>query len=112
MIYAPVQDKALSRELLNAPFASQVGKLILASVVVTPKLDQLLLTCLTEEEFRAASPPMGMAPEEYQGFKCVVATLRGPDKLAALMSPDAGSPIALSQAAMGCELSMSEGPPG
>ena len=50
------------------------------------------LSCLNESEFSAASASMGASPEEYQNFQCVLEEVGGPDKMAALMHPDAGLP--------------------
>ena len=70
------------------------------------------LSCLNEEEFRAAGPALGMTPEDRQGLQCLLEELGGPEGLAALMEPEAGPPIALFGAAMGCKLEMFGGPPG
>ena len=49
-----------------------------------------ILSCLSTDEFQAAGPALGMGPDDYQGFKCVLDALGGPEELAALMQPDAG----------------------
>ena len=64
------------------------------------------LSCLSEEEFTTAAPALDMNPEERDGFLCVVEELGGPEEMAALLDPDAGPPIALFQAAFGCQLQL------
>ena len=70
------------------------------------------LSCLNEEEFEAAGSTMGIAPEEYENFQCVLETVGGPEKMAALMNPDAGFPQPLFEAAFGCKVQMAGPPPG
>ena len=69
------------------------------------------LSCLSEEEFMTAAPALDMDPEERDGFLCVVEELGGPEELAALLDSSAGPPIALFQAAMGCQLQLGGGAP-
>lgn len=69
------------------------------------------LSCLSTDEFQAAGPALGMGPDDYQGFKCVLDALGGPEELAALMQPDAGPPLPLFSAAMACNLQLSGEPP-
>ncbi len=85
----------------EGPEAAMVGAMVGFFVV---------LGCLNEEEFRAAGPAIGMAPENHQGFQCLLDELGGPDKLAALLQPDAGPPVEIFRAAMGCNLELSGEP--
>lgn len=70
------------------------------------------LSCLSEEEFQAAGPALGMGPEDREGLQCVLEALGGSGELAALMAPDAGPPVALLRAAIGCNLPLFEEPAG
>jgi hypothetical protein len=65
-----------------------------------------ILSCLSTDEFQAAGPALGMGPDDYQGFKCVLDALGGPEELAALMQPDAGPPLTFFSAAMACNLQL------
>ena len=65
------------------------------------------LVCLNDEEFHAASPALGMGPEDRQGLQCLLDELGGPEGVTALLSPDAGPPIALFSAALECNLQLS-----
>ena len=76
---------------------------MMASLLVT-------FSCLNEEEFRAAGPALGMAPEDWQTLQCVQDELGGPDGLAALLQPDAGPPLELLGAVSGCDLQLGGGP--
>ena len=64
-----------------------------------------ILSCLSTDEFQAAGPALGMGPDDYQGFKCVLDALGGPEELAALMQPDAGPPLTFFSAALNLQLS-------
>ena len=64
------------------------------------------LSCLSTDEFQAASQALGMGPDDYQDFKCVLDALGGPEELAALMQPDAGPPLTFFSAAMACNLQL------
>ena len=67
------------------------------------------LSCLNEEEFQAAGPVLGMAPEDQQGLQCLLDKLE-PEGVAALMQPDSGPPLALFSAALVCNLQLSGEP--
>ena len=64
------------------------------------------LSCLSTDEFQAAGQALGMGPDDYQDFKCVLDALGGPEELAALMQPDAGPPLTFFSAAMACNLQL------
>ena len=67
------------------------------------------LSCLNEDEFAMASQTMGIAPGEYEGFQCVLEAAGGQEGLVVWLSPGAGFPTALFEAAFNCGLQM--GPP-
>lgn len=50
----------------------------------------LTLSCLNEEEWRTYVPPMIMNPDEQGRLQCVVATLGGPEELAAALQSSGG----------------------
>ena len=64
------------------------------------------LSCLSTDDFQAAGQALGMGPDDYQDFKCVLDALGGPEELAALMQPDAGPPLTFFSAAMACNLQL------
>ena len=71
----------------------------------------LTLSCLSENEWQAASPSLGMAPEDREGLQCLLDELGGPEGFAeTLGSEDENSIFALFGAAIGCGLEMESGP--
>lgn len=70
------------------------------------------LSCLSEEEFQMAAPAMGIAPGEYEGFKCVLEKVGGQDAMTALLTPAGELPVALFEAAGEFQLQMAGPPPG
>ncbi len=72
----------------------------------------LTLSCLNEEEWRIASPTLGLGPDDREGVQCVTNELGGPEGVAAALQSDAGPPTAFISAAMACNLQMMEEPPG
>ena len=70
------------------------------------------LSCLSEDEFQVAAPAMGMAPEEYENFQCVLERVGGQDALTTLLTPAAEFPVALFAAAAERQLQMAGPPPG
>ncbi len=70
------------------------------------------LSCLTEDEFQAAAPAMGMAPEEYDNFQCALEKVGGQDTMTTLLTPAAEFPTALLEAALECQVQLSGPPPG
>ena len=72
----------------------------------------LTLSCLNEEEWRIASPRLGLGPDDRESLQCVTSQLGGPEGLAAAMQPrDGGPPTAYINAAAECGL-QTAGPPG
>ena len=72
----------------------------------------LTLSCLTEEEWQAVGPSLGMGPDDRDGLQCVLTELGGPEGLAAALQPGAGPPTAFFGAAAACNLQMVQGEPG
>ena len=70
------------------------------------------LSCLNQEEWEAASPALDLGPYNPEGLQCVLDKVGGPDGMAAMVSPDAGPPIALFAAAAECDLAFMQGPGG
>lgn len=70
------------------------------------------LSCLTEEEFRAAGPSLGVSAEEYENFQCVLREVGGRERMAALMQQGDGFPAPLFDAAFACQVEVSGNPPG
>ena len=68
-------------------------------------------SCLNEEEWKAAGPVFGFAPEDREVLHCVMEKLGGPEELAALMQPGAGPPLELFAAGASCGLTVLQGPP-
>ena len=72
----------------------------------------LTLSCLNEEEWRNASPRLGLGPDDRESLQCVTSRLGGPEGLAAAMQPrDGGPPTAYINAATACGM-QTGGPPG
>ena len=72
----------------------------------------LTLSCLNEEEWRNASPRLGLGPDDRESLQCVTSRLGGPEGVAAAMQPrDGGPPTSYINAATACGLQTS-GPPG
>ena len=73
----------------------------------------LALTCLNEDEWQAAAPALGAAPEERENLQCVLEEMGGPEGLAeTLAAGDESSFFALFGAAMTCGLQMEDDPGG
>ncbi len=103
--YADADLAALLLEAGSGPSqdpGAAIGR-IMASLLVT-------LSCLNEEEFRAAGPALGMAPEDWQTLQCVQDKLGGPEGFAALLQPGAWPPLELLGAVSGCDLQLGGGP--
>ena len=99
--YADADLAALFLEAASGPSedpGAAMGRMM-TSLFVT-------FSCLNEEEFRAAGPALGMAPEEQQTLQCVREELGGPEGLAALLQPDAGPSLELFGALSDCELQL------
>ena len=72
----------------------------------------LTLSCLNEEEWRNASPRLGLGPDDRESLQCVTSRLGGPEGVAAAMQPrDGGPPTAYINAAAACGL-QTAGAPG
>ena len=51
----------------------------------------VMLSCLNEEEWEAASPALELRPEDREGVRCVMEELGGPDGVAEALQPTADS---------------------
>ena len=105
-------DTDLHALMADPPADAEPGSPDEAEAVAVMVAFVVSLSCLTEDEFQAAAPAMGMAPEEYENFQCVLERVGGQDALTALLTPAAEFPVALFQAAAGCQLQMAGPPPG
>ena len=73
----------------------------------------ITLSCLNEEEWKAASPALDLPPEGREALQCVMNKLGGPEGVATWLEPKEGEPpLALFKAAAECGLTMMGGPPG
>ena len=63
------------------------------------------LSCLNQEEWEAASPALELGPYNPDSLQCLLEKTGGMEGLTAMLSPDAGPPIALFGAAVECNLS-------
>ena len=104
-------DTDLHALMADPPADAEPGSPDEAEAVAVMVAFMVSLSCLTEDEFQAAAPAMGMAPEEYENFQCVLERVGGQDALTALLTPAAEFPVALFQAAAGCQLQMAGPPP-
>ena len=72
----------------------------------------LTLSCMNEEEWKIASPRLGLGPDHRESLQCVTSQLGGPEGVAAAMQPrDGGPPTAYINAAAACGL-QTAGAPG
>ena len=73
----------------------------------------LTFACLNDAEWQAAAPRLGLNPGDREGLQCVMATLGGPEELAAALQPaDGGQPTAFFDAAEECGLDTGIAPGG
>ena len=69
------------------------------------------VACLSDEEWAAAAPRVGMELDEQEGMVCVLEELGGPAEMAAaMMAANEGDATALSTAAMECGLDTGPAP--
>ena len=107
--FADTDVGALMLATTGAPGANTDPEAAMAQAMISSMVS---LGCLDEGEFRAAGPAMGVSPEEYENFQCVLSEVGGPEKMAELMHTDAGFPAPLFEAAFGCQAQVSGNPPG
>ena len=100
---------ALMLAATSEPGANADPEAAMATAMVSSMVS---LGCLDEGEFRAAGPGMGVGPEEYENFQCVLSEVGGPERMAELMHTDVGVPAPLFEAAFACQAQVSGGPPG
>ena len=68
------------------------------------------IACLTNQEWEATAPVLGMSPDERAGMQCLLAELGGPAEMAkAMTAAQEGEFTNLAKAGAGCGLEM--GPP-
>ena len=73
----------------------------------------ITLSCLNEDEWKAASPALDLQPEGREALQCVMNKLGGPEGIVASLEFKEGEPpLALFNAAAECGLTMMGGPPG
>lgn len=70
------------------------------------------LSCLNQEEWEAASPGLDLGPYNPESLQCLLEKTGGLEGLTAMLSPDAGPPIALFGAAVECNLAFMQGTGG
>ena len=71
----------------------------------------LVLTCLSDEEFAAAAPALGVPADDRDGMLCLIGELGGPEMFAAALSgQDEEAMMGLLGAAIACGLDMEGGP--
>ena len=99
---------ALMLATTGEPGANPNAEAAMAAAMVSSMVS---LSCLNEAEFQTAGPTMGIDPEEYGKFQCVLQEVGGPEKMAELMQPDPGFPAALFEAAFDCQAQISGTPP-
>ena len=105
-------DTDLHAIMADPPVAGEPGSPDESEAVAFMVSFVVSLSCLSEEEFQVAAPAMGMAPEEYENFQCVLERVGGQDALTALLTPAAEFPAALFEAALECQVQMAGPPPG
>ena len=90
--------KVMTAGLEGDPGTAMAGSM--AALTVT-------IACLNDEEWEAASPEMGMRPEERAGMQCLMEALGGPREMAAAMrAAQEGDLTGLTKAEEECGLEM------
>ena len=73
----------------------------------------ITLSCLNEDEWKAAGPALDLQPEGREALQCAMNKLGGPEGVeTALEFKEGEPPLALFNAAAECGLTMMGGPPG
>ena len=73
----------------------------------------IVLTCLDEPEWQAASQPLDLLPDGREAMQCAMDKLGGPEGVVASMESKEGEqPMAFLNATTECGLTMMEGPLG
>ena len=85
---------------------------LVGGVVQQPAAEVLTLSCLSEEEWQAVGPTLGMGADDRGGLQCVLAELGGPEGLAAALQPGAGPPTVFFEASAACGPQMTQGESG
>ena len=78
-------------------------------------LARLIITraCLDEQEWQAASQPMGLQPDGMKDIQCTLKLLGGPEGIVASLEPEEGEMLPFFfNTAEDCEPTMTEEPPG
>ena len=108
-IGAGFQNLDLSAMMLTSPEEPEEE----AGVVQVMAGLMIVLACLDEPEWQAASQSIGLAPDGREALQCVMKLLGGPEGIvASLESREGEPPLALLNAATECGLTMMEGPLG
>ena len=107
--YAETDLQALLSTVVSQSDPGSPGESAEVAAMVTFMVS---LSCLSEDEFQAAAPAMGIAPGEYEGFQCILEKVGGQDAMTALLTPAAEFPAALFEAALECQVQMGGPPPG
>ena len=73
----------------------------------------ITLSCLNEDEWKAAGPALDLQPEGREALQCAMNKLGGPEGVeTALEFKEGEPPLALFNATAECGLTMMGGPPG
>ena len=94
------------REVMTAGIEGNPGRAMAGSMVAL----SVTVACLTDQEWEATAPMLGMSPDERVGMQCLLAELGGPAEMAkAMTAAQEGDFTNLARAGAECGLEM--GPP-
>ena len=94
------------REVMTAGLEGNPGRAMAGSMAGL----SVTVACLTDQEWEATAPMLGMSPDERVGMQCLLAELGGPAEMAkAMTAAQAGEFTNLTRAGAECGLEM--GPP-
>ena len=94
------------REVMTAGLEGDPGRAMAGSMAAL----SVTVACLTDQEWEATAPMLGMSPDEQVGMQCLLAELGGPGQMAgAMTAAQEGEFAELASAGTECGLEM--GPP-
>ena len=94
------------REVMIAGIEGDPGRAMAGSMAAL----SVTVACLTDQEWEATAPMLGMSPDERAGMQCLLEALRGPGQMAAAMTAAQEGEFA-ELASAGAECGLEMGPP-
>ena len=94
------------REVMTAGIEGDPGRAMAGSMAAL----SVTMACLTDQEWEATAPILGMSPDERAGMQCLMEALGGPGQMAAAMTAAQEGEFA-ELASAGAECGLEMGPP-